>query len=119
MSTVDHILQRVEQLFRVNIVAIGLGMLLCIGAVTYHGVVVQNKVTHQELDQHYTYLYQLLTRHAALWDRWIRADELEKQLIQMQLDSIRSELNKYYVLRSTMRGRKLSNESFYEFKIYE
>lgn len=114
----NHIANRLEQLFRLNVTAIGFGLLMCVGAATYHGVVVKDKVSHEEMYDHYTYLYQLLTRHSALWDRWIQADALEKKVIQMQLDSIRTELNEYYVLQSTVRDARTPHESYYKFKIF-
>ena len=96
-ESLDRLCVKVDQLFRLNVAAILFGILILAGAVVYHDLVVSEKASYQQLDQHYKYLYQLLTRHSALWDRYIQADELEQQVLQMQLDSIRQELNANFV----------------------
>lgn len=46
-----------------------------------------------DIERYYQDTFQTLIQFSATWDRFMQVDEIEKELVQMELDSIRAVIN--------------------------
>ena len=79
-------------------------MVFVIFFVVYHRIQVNRTVDKKYVDAYFEDVFLLLGRHTATWDRYIQANEIEKRIYWMELDSIRAELNLKLIKRDALRG---------------
>jgi len=62
------------------------------------------------MQDYYEDTYKTLVRFSATWDRFMQVDEIEKELVRQELDSIRGELNEVFnkeVWRGTVNRKDI------------
>jgi len=63
-----------------------------------------------DMQDYYEDTYKTLVRFSATWDRFMQVDEIEKELVRQELDSIRGELNEVFnkeVWRGTVNRKDI------------
>jgi len=66
---------------------------LLVGVICWGVTLSHNRL---DLENYYKDTYKTLVIFSSTWDRFMQVDEIEKELVKRELDSIRSEMNRAF-----------------------
>lgn len=104
--------KRINHLFYTSVLAIVIFVIGGTAFCTYYTIKINQAANKDYVDDYFKGVFRLLGEHTATWDKYIQANEIEKEILWDQLDSIRTELNLKLTDKNHFRGPDTDNILF-------